>query len=156
MMNTPLILTQMIERAEKFFPNKQVISRTLSGVQRFTYKEFGERTRRLASVLTKFGITRGDKVGTIAWNHHRHLEAYFAIPCIGAVLHTINIRLSPQQIAYIINHAGDKILLIDEDLLSIVENCKEELKNVEAFIIMSDRPELPETSLSPVYHLKIY
>lgn len=152
MMNTPLILTQMIERAEKFFPNKQVISRTSTGVQRFTYKEFGERTRRLASVLTKFGITRGDKVGTIAWNHHRHLEAYFAIPCIGAVLHTINIRLSPQQIAYIINHAGDKILLIDEDLLPIVENCKDELKNVEAFIIMTDRPELPETSLSPVYH----
>src|SRR5690606_32825115 len=93
-----------------------------------------------------------DKVGTLAWNHHRHLEAYFAIPCSGAVLHTINIRLSPQHVAYIINHAKDKVILIDDDLLPLLEHCKDELKTVQAYIIMTDKKELPETSLEPVYH----
>lgn len=152
MMNTPLVMTQMIERAEKFFPKKQVISRTSSGIQKFTYKEMGERTRRLASALQKLGVKVGDKVGTLAWNHHRHLEAYFAIPCSGAILHTINIRLSPKHVSYIINHAKDKVLLIDDDVLPLLEQCKDELKTVEAFIIMTDKDELPTTPLSPVYH----
>lgn len=152
MMNTPLIMTQMIERAEKFFPKKQVISRGADGIRRLTYKEIGERTRRLASSLEKLGVQHGDRVGTLAWNHHRHLEAYFAIPCSGAVLHTINIRLSPQHIAFIVNHAEDKVLLIDDNLLPLLEHCKDQLKTVEAYIIMTDKAELPETSLSPVYH----
>jgi len=142
----------MIERAEKFFPKKQVISRTASGIQRFTYKQIAERTRRLADSLVKLGVTKGERVGTLAWNHHRHLEAYFAIPCMGAVLHTINIRLSPQHISYIINHAEDKVLLIDADILPLLESCAAELKTVKAFIIMTDEKELPETTLSPVYH----
>jgi len=152
MMQTPLKMTQMIERAEKFFPKKQVISRTASGIQRFTYKQIAERTRRLADSLVKLGVTKGERVGTLAWNHHRHLEAYFAIPCMGAVLHTINIRLSPQHISYIINHAEDKVLLIDADILPLLESCAAELKTVKAFIIMTDEKELPETTLSPVYH----
>jgi len=152
MMQTPLIMTQMIKRAEKFFPRKQVVSRTASGIQRFTYKEIAERTRKLAEGLQKLGVERGDKVGTLAWNHHRHLEAYFAIPCSGAVLHTINIRLSPQHIVYIINHAEDKVLLIDSDILPLIEAIKDKLPTVKAFVIMTDEPELPQTSLSPVYH----
>ncbi|RAK23475.1 fatty-acyl-CoA synthase [Anoxybacillus vitaminiphilus] len=94
----------------------------------------------------------GDRVGTFAWNHHRHLEAYFAIPGIGAVLHTINIRLSPQHISYIINHAEDKVLLIDEDLLPFIEKVKDEIPTVQAFVIMTDNEAIPETSLEPVYH----
>jgi len=152
MMQTPLTMTQMMERAEKYFPKKQVVSRTESGIQRFTYKQVAERTRRLADSLTKLGVTKGEKVGTLAWNHHRHLEAYFAIPCMGAVLHTINIRLSPQHISYIINHAEDKVLLVDSDILPLLESCAAELKTVKAFIIMTDEKELPETTLSPVYH----
>ncbi|OLS36451.1 long-chain fatty acid--CoA ligase [Bacillus sp. MRMR6] len=152
MMQTPLTMIQMIERAEKYFPKKQVVSRTTSGIQRLTYKEIGERTRRLADSLKKLGVQKGEKVGTLAWNHHRHLEAYFAIPCIGSVLHTINIRLSPQHISFIINHAEDKVLLVDPDLIPLLEKCASELKTVKAFIIMTDEKELPETSLSPVYH----
>jgi fatty-acyl-CoA synthase len=152
MMQTPLTMTQMIVRAEKYFPKKQVVSRTESGIHRFTYKQIAERTRRLAESLVKLGVTRGERVGTMAWNHHRHLEAYFAIPCMGAVLHTINIRLSPQHISYIINHAEDKVLLVDVDILPLLEKCAEELKTVKAFIIMTDEKELPETTLSPVYH----
>ncbi len=152
MMQTPLTMTQMIKRAEKYFPRKTVVSRTAGGIQRFTYKEIAERTRKLAESLQNIGVERGDKVGTLAWNHHRHLEAYFAIPCSGAVLHTINIRLSPQHITYIINHAEDKVLLIDPDIVPLIEEVKDELKTVKAFIIMTDEDELPETTLSPVYH----
>jgi fatty-acyl-CoA synthase len=94
---------------------------------RHTYKEIGERTRRLANALKTIGVGTGDRVGTFAWNHHRHLEAYFAIPGMGAVLHTINIRLSPNHISYIINHAEDKVLLIDEDLVPFIEKVKDEI-----------------------------
>ncbi|PLR81179.1 fatty-acid--CoA ligase [Bacillus canaveralius] len=152
MMQTALTLTQMINRAEKYFPKKQVVSRTASGIKRFTYKEIAERTRRLADGLETLGVERGDKVGTLAWNHHRHLEAYFAIPCSGAVLHTINIRLSPQHIAYIVNHAEDKVLLIDSDILPLIEKIHSEFTTVQAYIIMTDEEELPETTLEPVYH----
>ncbi|MEH7484569.1 long-chain fatty acid--CoA ligase [Neobacillus drentensis] len=152
MMQTALTMTQMMERAEKYFPKKKVVSRTASGIHTFTYKQIAERTRRLASSLVKLGVSKGERIGTLAWNHHRHLEAYFAIPCMGAVLHTINIRLSPQHISYIINHAEDKILLVDSDILPLLEKCASELKTVKAFIIMTDEKELPKTTLSPVYH----
>lgn len=152
MMQTPLTMTQMIERAEKYFPKKQVVSRTSSGIHRFTYKQIGDRTRRLADSLKRLGVEKGDRVGTLAWNHHRHLEAYFAIPCIGAVLHTINIRLSPHHISYIINHAEDSVLLVDPDIIPLLEKCASELKSVKAYVIMTDDKELPETSLSPIYH----
>lgn len=152
MMQTPLTMTQMIKRAENYFPKKQVISRSANGIQRFTYKQIAERTRRLADSLQKLGVERGDKVGTLAWNTHRHLEAYFAIPCSGAVLHTINIRLAPGHISYIINHAEDKVLLIDADILPLVESIKDEIPTVKAFVIMTDEDKLPETTLTPVYH----
>ncbi|CAM4245639.1 fatty-acid--CoA ligase [Bacillus manliponensis] len=152
MMNVPLTIHSMIERAEKLFPKKEIVSRTHDTITHLTYKELGERTRRLSSALHKLGIKEGEKVGTLAWNHHRHVEAYFAIPGIGAVLHTINIRLSPQHISYIIQHSEDRVLLIDEDLVPLVEQVQGELKGVQAYIIMTDKDELPATSLHPVYH----
>lgn len=155
MMNTPLILTQMIERVEKYFPKKEVVSRTDGGIHTLTYAQIAERTRRLASSFEKLGIQEGDRIGTLAWNHHRHLEAYFAIPCYGAVLHTINIRLSPEHVAYIINHAEDRLLLLDADLIPLIEAISPQLKSVEGYIIMTDQAELPKTSLSPVYHYEI-
>jgi fatty-acyl-CoA synthase len=151
MMNVPLTISSMIERAETFFKKKQIVSRTHSGITRLTYEEMGKRTRRLASALAKLGVGRGETVGTFAWNHHRHLEAYFAIPGIGAVLHTINIRLAPNHVSYIINHAEDKVLFVDEDLVPLIEKVKGELSTVQAFIIMTDKEELPETTLHPVY-----
>lgn len=151
MMNTPLTLVSLIERAEKYFPKKEIISRTLGGVQRFTYKEMGARTRSLSSALESLGVKKGDRVGTFAWNHHRHLEAYFAIPSMGAVLHTINIRLSEEHLSYIINHAEDKVLLVDIDLLPLLEKVKDQLTTVEAIIVMTDETELPESTLEPLY-----
>jgi len=151
MMNTPLTVTSMIERAEKYFPKKEVISRTLGGIHRLTYKEVGERTRALSSALEKFGIEKGDRVGTLAWNHHRHLEAYFAIPSMGAVLHTINIRLPEEHLIHIINHAEDKVLLIDPDILPMIEKIHQELETVEAFIVMGEDYFVPKSELDPLY-----
>ncbi|MFD2638823.1 long-chain fatty acid--CoA ligase [Piscibacillus salipiscarius] len=150
MMEGKLLISQMMERAEKLFPKKEVISRTHSGIHRLTYKEIGERTRRLASALENLGVERGDKVATLAWNDHRHLEAYFAIPGMGAVLHTINIRLSAEHITHIINHAEDKVLLVDPMFLPLLEAIKDHIPTVKAFIIMTDE-ELPDTPLSPIY-----
>lgn len=146
MMQTPLLITDMLYRAESYYGHKQIISRTLSKVHRLTYAEWGKRVRRLADALTKLGMKRGDKIASFAWNQHRHLEAYFAVPATGACLHMVNIRLSEEHIAFIINHAEDKILLIDEDLVPIIEKVQDELKTVEHFIIMCDG-ELPNTTL---------
>lgn len=152
MMKVPLTLPVMLERAEKLFPKKEVVSRTLDGIHRINYSDLGKRTRKLSSALEQIGVKEGERVGTFAWNHHRHLEAYFAIPGMGAVLHTINIRLSSQHISFIVNHAEDKVLFVDEDLLPLLENVQEDLKTVQAYVIMTDKEVLPETSLSPVYH----
>lgn len=151
MMQVPLTVGSMLEHAEKFFANKQVISQTHDKLHRLTYSEIGKRTRRLMCALDELGINRGDRVGTLAWNHHRHLEIYFAAPGIGAVLHTINIRLSPEHIIHIINHAEDKILFIDEDILPLIEQIKDHLPKVEAFVVMTDKAELPDSNLHPFY-----
>lgn len=151
MMNVQLTIPTMMERAEKFFPKKQVISRYSNGIKRFTYKEIGKRTRQLANVLENLGVKKGEAVGTLAWNHHRHLEAYFAIPGISALLHTINIRLDPQQIAYIINHAKDKVLLVDDCFLPILDAIKDHIPMVEAIIVMTDEESVPATTLTNVY-----
>src|SRR5690625_1256627 len=109
MMQVPLTVGSMLKHAEQFFPKKQVISKTHDKIHRLTYAEIGKRVRCLMSALDDLGVETGDRIGTLAWNHHRHLELYFAAPGMGAVLHTINIRLSPEHIIYIINHAEDKI-----------------------------------------------
>ncbi len=151
MMNFPLTLRSLFARAEKFFPKKEIVSRTAAGIFRYTYAEYAQRTRRLSSSLEKLGVGRGDRVATFAWNHHRHLEAYFGIPCMGAVLHTINIRLSTEHIAYIVNHAKDQVLLVDEDLIPILEKVQDKLSSIQAYIIMTDKEKLPATTLHPVY-----
>lgn len=152
MMDTQLILTGFLKRAARYFPNKQIISRTSpTTTHRITFKDYVKRTHRLADALTKLGMTRGTKVGTFAWNHHRHLEAYFAVPCSGAILHTINIRLAPEHIIYIINHAQDEILLIDGDLFPLVEPALGHLKTVKHIIVMSDDSAAPVSSFPNVH-----
>ncbi|PID25012.1 long-chain fatty acid--CoA ligase [Sporosarcina sp. P7] len=152
MMQTPLILSTFITRAERFFPNKMIISRTgEQSIQRFTYREWAKRTRKLSNALTQLGMEHGTKVGTFAWNHHRHLEAYFAVPCTGAILHMINIRLSPEHIMYIINHAEDEILLVDEEFFPHLEKMAPMLKTVKHFVVMGDSKDIPETTLENVH-----
>ncbi len=146
----PLTLTTMLQRSRWLFPGKEVVSRDYSGIHRYTYGDFYGRTARLAHALKKLGIGRGDRVGTFGWNTHRHLEAYFAVPCMGATVHTLNIRLFTDQLVYVVNHAEDKIILVDEDLVPALEAVADKLPTVKAYVVMSDR-KVPSTKLSPVH-----
>lgn len=152
MMQTPLLLSSFIKRAELFFPDKLIISRTGEDtIHRITYREFAKRTRKLSDALTKLGMKHGTKVGTFGWNHHRHLEAYFGVPSAGAVLHMVNIRLSPEHIAYVINHAEDEIMLVDDNLFPHFQKLAPLLKTVKHYIIMGDSRDVPETTLENVH-----
>lgn len=139
-MRYPLTVRNLLERGRTLYPRKEIVSRMPSGVVRHTYAEYYRRVCQLTHLLTQLGVKRGEKVGTFAWNHHRHLEAYFAVPCMGAVIHTVNIRLPAEHIVYIINHAEDKVLLVDEDLLPAILPLRDQLKTVEHLIVMADRP----------------
>lgn len=152
MMDTPLLLTNFLNRVERYFGHKKIISRTNeSSIHEFTYKEYVSRTRKLAEALEKLGMTRGTKVATFCWNHHRHLEAYFAVPCAGAVLHMVNIRLFPEHIIYVVNHAEDEIILVDDALLPLVEAVAPHFKTVKAYVICGDNVDLSKTSLPNAY-----
>ena len=152
MMDTPLLLTGFLNRAERYFGHKKIISRTgENSIHEFTYKEYVSRTRKLAEALEKLGMTRGTKVATFCWNHHRHLEAYFAVPCAGAVLHMVNIRLFPEHIIYVVNHAEDEIILVDDSLLPLVEAVAPHFKTVKAYVICGDNVDLSKTSLPNAY-----
>ncbi|WP_438314489.1 long-chain fatty acid--CoA ligase [Sporosarcina sp. FA9] len=152
MMQTPLLLSSFIKRAEQFFPDKLIISRTAEDtIHRIPYRDWAKRTRKLADALTKLGMKHGTKVGSFGWNHHRHLEAYFGVPCTGAILHMINIRLSPEHIAYVINHAEDEILLVDDNLFPHLAQLAPMLKTVKHYVIMGDSKEVPETTLPNVH-----
>ncbi|MFZ5651720.1 MAG: long-chain fatty acid--CoA ligase [Bacillota bacterium] len=151
MMNYPLTITNILERAKMLYSKREIVCRDYSGMFRYNYDQFYQRVCRLANVLEELGIKKGDRVATLAWNTHRHLELYFAIPCTGAVLHTLNLRLFQEQLVYIINHAGDSVIFVDQDLLPLLEAVKDRISTVRHFVVMSDSTELPRTSLSPVY-----
>lgn len=136
MQDFPLTIHHIFWRAEKLFPEKKIATKTPSGMHRYTYREFAERTRRLAGALIEAGVKPGDRVATFAWNNHMHHELYFAVPCIGAVLHTLNIRLFADQLIYIANHAEDRIVFFDTSLSQVLELLIPELKTVEKFVRM--------------------
>jgi fatty-acyl-CoA synthase len=142
MMDYPLTLSHFFERARRVFPKKRLGTRLPDGTLfRYTYAEFSDRVRQLAGALGALGIGRGERVGTFAWNSHRHLELYWAAPLSGAVLHTVNIRLSPQDLVYIINHAGDSILFVDRSLWALIEPIRGQLRTVRGFVVMPDTEE---------------
>ena len=153
MMDTPLTITHILKRARYFYPKNEIVSRLSDGIFRYTYKDMYDRTLRLASAMTDLGVERGDKVATLVWNDHRHLEAYFAMPVMGAIVHTVNMRLSPEHIIYILNHAQDKVLLFDESLLPIVEGVQAHLTTIKAFVMLTNKnqQELPDTTVHPLY-----
>ena len=149
MMDYPLTVQHFLERAHRLFPKKEVATKTAAGMHRYTYGEFYDRVQRLANVLSSLGVRKGDRVATFAWNHYRHLELYFAVPCMGAVLHTLNVRLFPDQLAYVINHAGDQMIFADAALLPSLEKIRDRIGGVERFVIMSDTRQMPATTLAP-------
>jgi fatty-acyl-CoA synthase len=144
MMDYPLTLTHFFERSRRLFPTKSLATRVPGQpLFRYTYADFADRVRRLAGALPGLGVGPGDRVGTFAWNSHRHLELYWAAPLSGAVLHTVNIRLSPRDIVYIVNHAGDRVLFVDASLWPVIEPLRPELRAVQRYVVLPDAPELP-------------
>ena len=129
MMDYPLTLSTIFRRAESIYPRHEIVSRTADkSVRRYTYGDFAIRARRLARALLDLGVKPGDRVATLAWNHYQHLEAYFGIPLMGGVLHTLNLRLHPDELAYIVNHADDRVVLVDESLLPLWEQVRPRVK----------------------------
>src|SRR5213595_2324534 len=116
MMDRPLLVKAIAERAEAVFGDRELVARVEDGVERSTYGHVVERARRLASALQGLGIGPGDRVASFAWNSIRHLELYLAVPSMGAVLHTLNIRLHEDDLRYIVEHAADRIVLLDSSL----------------------------------------
>src|SRR3974390_1432729 len=141
----PLIFKQLWHTPRLQAQDQEVVYRDL---KRFTYSQIRERIGRLASALSKVGVTPGDTVGVLDWDSNRFLEAFFAIPMMGAVLQTVNVRLSPEQIAYTINHAGASTLLVNDEFVELLEGIKPELTKVKTLVVMSDRPSPQTASLS--------
>jgi acyl-CoA synthetase (AMP-forming)/AMP-acid ligase II len=152
MQDRPLLISSLIEFAALYHGDVEVVSRTVEGpIHRYTYADAHQRSKQLAQVLISMGIESGDRVATLAWNGYRHLECYYGVSGMGAVLHTINPRLFPEQIAYIANHADDRIILTDLTFVPLLEAIADQLTNIEAIIILTDQAHMPETSLPNVH-----
>ncbi|HEY6894702.1 MAG TPA: long-chain-fatty-acid--CoA ligase, partial [Rhodanobacteraceae bacterium] len=141
MMDYPLTLTSIFRRAEALFGAREIVWRRPDrSMQRYTYADFAARTRRLGGALRRLGIRAGDRVATLGWNHGPHLESYFAIPMIGGVLHTLNLRLHPDELAYIISHAEDRAVLVDETLLPLWEHIRGRVDVPVVIVVGATRP----------------
>jgi fatty-acyl-CoA synthase len=137
MMDVPLTLQHTFDRAIRLFPKKTVVTNTENGPVRTTYGDWGKRVLRLANVLDRLGVKQGDRVATLGWNTTTHLELYFAVPCVGAVLHTLNLRLFPQDLGFIIDDAQDSLIFVDADLLPLLERVSDRLGSVRSLVVMN-------------------
>lgn len=136
MMQFPLTLAPLLERAGKLFPTVEIVSsRPDNSIHRYTYREMYRRARSLAAALQALGLNRGDRVATLMWNHYVHLEAYFGVPSVGGVLHTLNLRLHPEELAHIINDAEDRWLIVDDVLLPIYEKVRDKVRIERVFVV---------------------
>jgi acyl-CoA synthetase (AMP-forming)/AMP-acid ligase II len=143
MMSQPLLISSILEYAAKHYPHSEIVSRRVEGdLHRYTYRDCHERARKMANALQGLGVKIGDRVATLAWNGYRHMELYYAGS--GAVLHTVNPRLHPEQIAYICNHAEDQYLFFDLTFLPLIEAVAAHCKTVKAFVLMADRDKMPQ------------
>ena len=148
MMDYQLTLPTILRRAETLFGDKEVVSHLPDRtIHRYTYRDFAKRAKRLSVALRELSVREGDRVATLCWNHYQHLEAYFAIPCMGAVVHTLNVRLSPDDLAYIVNHAEDKIIIVDQVLLPLLEEFKSSVNVSKIIVIQQTEDPVPEEYL---------
>ena len=154
MMDQPLLISSILQFAARHYGATEIVSRRTepalqASLHRSSYRDCEARARRLAAALAGRGVRMGERVGTLAWNGHRHLELYYAVSGSGAVLHTINPRLHPEQIAYIVNHAADRVLFFDLGFLPLVEAIAPHCPGVEAFVLMSERAHMPDGAAIP-------
>jgi len=148
MMSQPLLVSSLIRHADRWHGDTEIVSRrTEGGLHRCTYADVHTRAQRLANALTQLGVRPGERVGTLAWNSYRHLEIYYAVSGMGAVCHTINPRLFPDQIAWIVGDAEDTWVFFDVTFLKIVEGLAPRCPNVRGWVAMTDRARLPESTL---------
>src|SRR5882724_7521696 len=141
MMDYPLTLSTIFRRAETLFRKREIVWRNAdTSISRYTCTDFAGRARRLAQVLRDLGLEPGDRVATLAWNHGPHLEAYFGIPLMGGVLHTLNLRLHPDELAYIVNHAEDRAILVDESLLPLWEHVRPKVNVPITIVVGATKP----------------
>jgi len=151
MMDTPLLISSILRFADTNYPDREIVSVTVDNPnQRYTFREAFVRTRKLANALQKLGVNANDRVGTLAWNDHRHLELYYALSGSGIVCHTINPRLFPEQVAYIVNHAEDRYLFVDALIMPLIEKLAAHFKTVEGIVVMTDEAHMPATQLDNV------
>ena len=151
MQMTPLTMPVLMDRGPMVAPDVEIVSKMRDRIHRYTYADLGRRSRQLAAALTRLGVRQGDRVATLAWNSYRHLEVYYAAPCMGAVLHTLNLRLSSEQLAYVINHAEDTVICVDEDLLPMLERLAGQIPTVKHFLVFSNSGEF-KTALAPAHN----
>jgi acyl-CoA synthetase (AMP-forming)/AMP-acid ligase II len=151
MMDQPLLISSLIEHAERANPNSEIVSRRCEGdIHRYTMKDAAKRSKKAANALLKLGAQPSDRIATLAWNNYRHFELYFGVSGIGSVLHTINPRLFPEQLVYIINHARDRWVFVDLTFVPLLESIQDQIPHVEGFVIMTDEATMPATSLNNV------
>jgi len=144
MQDRPLLISSLIEHAAAYHPQREIVARTVEGrIHRTNYDEVHRRAKQVANALKALDVAFSDRVGTLAWNTHRHLELYFGVSGSGAVLHTVNPRLFPEQIEYIVNHAEDKVLFFDTTFAPLVEKLAPKLKSVTHYIAMTERANMP-------------
>ena len=138
MQDSPLTISAMLEHGRRVYGDSRVLTYEGETTRETTYGEIGGRAHRLASALQRLGVESGDRVGTLMWNTQEHLEAYLAIPSMGAVLHTLNLRLFPEQLAYVINHGGDKVVIVDATVLPLLLRISDELTSVEHYVLVGE------------------
>ncbi len=154
-MDSPLLISGLIEHAASSNPNSEIVSRRCesdgeSDIHRYTMKDAAKRSKQIANALIDLGAKPADRIATLAWNNYRHFELYFGVSGIGSVLHTINPRLFPEQLVYIINHAEDRWIFVDLTFVPLLEAIQDKIPAVEGFIIMADTANMPATSLKNV------
>ena len=143
MQDRPLTLAYVFHRAEQLFGYRTLVTATASGETTTTIAEWAQRVRRLATVLDTLGISADGRVGTFCWNTARHLELYCAAPCTGRVLHTLNIRLFPDQLVYIAGHAEDEVVFVDRSLIPLLQPLADQLTTVRHFVVLDDGADVP-------------
>jgi fatty-acyl-CoA synthase len=148
MQDRPLLISSLIEHAGTYHGDVEIVTRTVEGpIHRSTYREIRRRAKRLANALTALGVKLGDRVGTLAWNTHRHLELFYGVSGMGAVLHTVNPRLFTEQIEYIVNHAEDRYLFFDTTFTPLLEQLAPKLTTLKGFVAMTDKAHTPQAKL---------
>src|SRR6478735_8965256 len=150
MMEQPLLISTLLTHAERHHGEREIVSRRVEGdLHRYTFRELAQRSRRLANALAARGIRFGDRVATLAWNGYRHMELYYAVSGSGAVLHTLNPRLHPDQVTWIADHAEDQVLFFDLTFLPLIEAIAPRVKTIKAFVAMTDRSRMPASTAIP-------